>query len=69
MMRNPYYWEQGKSYLDEIGLLAIPEAAARAEALKNGDVDLVYALDPQSVPTLISDICRIAVNTFLYARC
>ena len=48
LVRNPDYWEEGKPYLDEIVILAIPEAAARESALKNGDVDLIYQLAPQS---------------------
>ena len=51
MVRNPDYWEEGKPYLDGIVILNIPEAATQAEALKNGEVNLVYALEsPQSVP-------------------
>ena len=50
LVRNPDYWEKGKPYLDEIVIQAIPEAAARVEALKSGDVDLVWQLNPQSVP-------------------
>ena len=50
LVRNPDYWEEGKPYLDEIVIQAIPDSAARVEALKNGDVDLVWQLNPQSVP-------------------
>ena len=50
LVRNPDYWEEGKPYLDEIVIQAIPDAAARVEALKNGDVDLVWQLNSQSVP-------------------
>ena len=50
MVRNPDYWEEGKPYLDGIVILNIPEAATQAEALKNGEVNLVYALESQSVP-------------------
>ena len=49
MVRNEDYWEEGKPYLDEMIYLNIKEAATRAEALKNGDVDVVYQLEPQSV--------------------
>ena len=54
MVRNPNYWEEGKPYLDEFVVQFIPEAATRAEALKSGDVDLVYQLEPQSIPGLES---------------
>ena len=52
MVRNDDYWEEGKPYLDEIVLLAIPEPATRDEALKSGDVDVVYELTTQSVPAI-----------------
>ena len=49
MMRNDDYWEEGKPYLDELVVRAIPEAAVRAEALKSGDVDLLFQLEVQSI--------------------
>ena len=52
MVRYDDYWEEGKPYLDEIVLLAIPEPATRDEALKSGDVDVVYELTTQSVPAI-----------------
>ena len=50
MVRNPDYWEEGKPYLDEIVILLLAEAATRAEALKSGDVDIAYHLEPLSTP-------------------
>ena len=47
MVRNPDYWEEGKPYLDELVILLFPEAATRAEALKNGDVDVLWGLGSQ----------------------
>ena len=52
MVRNPDYWEEGKPYLDRIVIRLISEAATRAEALKSGDVDVVFDLEPQSVPSI-----------------
>ena len=52
MVRNPDYWEEGKPYLDEIVILNIPEPATQAATLKSGEVDIVYNLEPQSVPGL-----------------
>ena len=49
MVRNPDYWEEGRPYLDEIVLVGIAEPVSRAAALKNGDVDMVYNLETQSV--------------------
>ena len=50
VVRNPDYWEEGRPYLDEIVYQLIPEAVTRDEALKNGDVDLVFQLNPQGAP-------------------
>ena len=52
MVRNPEYWEEGKPYLDKYVILNVREAATRAEALKSGDVDVVFNLDFQSVPSI-----------------
>ena len=52
LVRNPDFWEEGKPYLDEMVFLGINEAVARAEALKSGDVDLVWRLEPQAVAGL-----------------
>ena len=52
VVRNPDYWEEGRPYLDEIVYQLIPEGATRDLALKNGDVDLVFQLNPQSAPGL-----------------
>ncbi len=51
-VRNDDYWDEGLPYLDEIVFLAIPEAATRIEALKSGDIDLVFNLDAQSVASV-----------------
>ena len=48
MTRNPDYWEKGRPYLDEVTVRLIPEPATRAEALKSGDVDIIFLLEPQS---------------------
>ncbi len=38
--RNPDYWKKGRPYLDQVVLRVIPDGAARAIALENGEVDL-----------------------------
>ena len=48
LVRNEDYWEEGKPYLDEIVILNIPVTSTRIEALKSGDVDLVYRMEVQS---------------------
>ena len=52
MVRNPDYWDEGLPYLDELVLVGIEEAATRASALTAGDVDVVWRLEPQSIPAL-----------------
>ena len=52
MVRNPDYWDKGLPYLDGITVLTILEAATRAEALKNGDVDLILGMEETAVGTL-----------------
>ena len=55
MVRNDDYWEEGKPYLDEIVILNIPEPATRVEALKSGDVDVVYRMEVQSALGLVGN--------------
>jgi peptide/nickel transport system substrate-binding protein len=38
--RNADYWKAGRPYLDQVILRVIPDGAARAIALENGEVDL-----------------------------
>lgn len=45
---NRNYWKPGKPYLDEIEYFAIPDEAARVNALLAGDVQLVNAINPRS---------------------
>jgi len=51
-VRNENYWKPGKPYLDEIEYFAIPDEAARVNALLSGDVHLINAINPRSVPTV-----------------
>ena len=55
MERNDDYWEEGKPYLDEIVILNIPEPVTRVEALKSGDVDVVYRMEVQSALGLVGN--------------
>ncbi len=52
LVRNPNYWRQGYPYLDEIVFLNIREQAARTQALKAGDIDVMTQLDLQIVSAL-----------------
>ena len=51
-VRNEDYWDKDKIFLDEIVFLGIPEVATRIEALKSGDIDLIFNLDAHSVAGL-----------------
>ena len=52
MVRNPNYWEDGRPYLDGVIFLLIPEPETRAEALKSGDVDLIFLMQHTSAGTI-----------------
>jgi peptide/nickel transport system substrate-binding protein len=47
--RNPDYWKEGRPYLDEIELIAIPDETSRVNALLAGDVHLINAVNPRSL--------------------
>ncbi len=47
-VRNEGYWKPGKPYLDEIEYFAIPDEAARVNALLSGDVHLIVGINPRS---------------------
>ena len=48
--KNPDYWDEGKPYLDRVVFQLIPDPSTRAEALKSGDVDVIYQLEPPTAP-------------------
>ncbi len=50
--RNDNYWKPGKPYLDKIEYFAIPDEAARVNALLSGDVHLINAINPRSAPVV-----------------
>jgi peptide/nickel transport system substrate-binding protein len=54
---NPTYWDEGKPLLDEIVFQFLPDPATKANAIENGDVDLVVfsgipVLDLQRIDAL-----------------
>ncbi len=55
--RNPDYWEPGKPYLDRLIFRTIPDAASRAAAFENGEVQY-GPYDP--VP--LADLRRLSAN-------
>jgi len=44
LAKNPYYWQQGKPFVDEARLEVVTEPSARAIKLEAGEIDV--ALDP-----------------------
>ena len=38
--RNPYYWEEGKPYLDEVRIDFLPDANARMLEIEGGEADI-----------------------------
>ncbi|GEO14038.1 ABC transporter substrate-binding protein [Microvirga aerophila] len=44
LVRNPTYWKEGRPYIDQFEIFFIPDAAARANALLSGDVDMIIEL-------------------------
>jgi peptide/nickel transport system substrate-binding protein len=50
-VRNPYYWEQGKPYLDAVIFALIPNPQQRLNALKRGEIDWMQPTPAQFVET------------------
>jgi peptide/nickel transport system substrate-binding protein len=52
--RNPDYWRKGQPYLDQVILRVIPDGAARALALEEGEIDLapMSAIPNPEIPRL-----------------
>lgn len=44
LVRNPNFWKEGQPYIDQFEMFPIPDAAARANALLSGDVDMILEL-------------------------
>jgi peptide/nickel transport system substrate-binding protein len=51
-VRNDHYWKSGKPHLDQIEFIGIPDESARVNALLSGDVQLINAVNPRSVPRI-----------------
>ena len=54
-VRNDEYWKPGKPYLDEIEYFAVPDEAARVNALLSGDVHLINGINPRSAAAFTAD--------------
>jgi ABC-type transport system substrate-binding protein len=49
------YWNADKVALDGIDFYLMPDPQTRLNALRSGDVDLIYSIDPSTVETLEGD--------------
>lgn len=49
------YWNADEVALDGIEFLLMPDPQTRLNALRSGDVDLIYSVDPSTVETIESD--------------
>jgi peptide/nickel transport system substrate-binding protein len=54
-VKNPNYWQPGLPHLDSIEFRVIPDETARADALRAGDVNMIYTTSAQSANRLSSD--------------
>lgn len=52
LSRNSEYWIPDRPKLDRIELIAIPDEVSRVNALLSGDVHLINAVNPRSVPRI-----------------
>lgn len=55
VVRNEDYWRPDHPYLDRIEFRVIPDPAERAEALRDGDVDLIHTVRDEDVLAFRSD--------------
>ncbi len=55
LVKNPYYWQEGLPYLDEVDISVIPEDSSREAALLGGEVDWIMSPAPQSYDALKSN--------------
>jgi peptide/nickel transport system substrate-binding protein len=61
--RNANYWVgDGKPYIDELEIVSIPDATARANALKRGEADAVENFDFLQAKTLKNDPSVVLLN-------
>ena len=53
--KNPTYWQAGLPHLDSLEFKVIPDETARADALKSGDVNMIYTTSAESANRLSAD--------------
>jgi peptide/nickel transport system substrate-binding protein len=49
-LRNPEYWIEGRPRLERIEVIGISDEVARVNALLSGDVQVINAISPHSIP-------------------
>ena len=52
LKRNASYWKSGRAHFDEVELIAIPDPAARINAVTTGQVDAINRVDLKTVDLL-----------------
>ncbi|MBW2305408.1 MAG: hypothetical protein JRG73_00625 [Deltaproteobacteria bacterium] len=55
LKKNPYYWEKGLPYLDELEIRLIKDASSRVAALRAKSVDYTWIIEPQLVKILMKE--------------
>jgi len=50
VLRNPEYWIEGRPRLERVEVIGIPDEVARVNALLSGDVQIINAMSPHSIP-------------------
>jgi len=55
LKKNPYYWEKGLPYLDELEIRLIKDASSRVAGLRAKSVDYTWLIEPQLVKILMKE--------------
>ena len=58
LRRNPFYWQQGRPYLDAVSFKVFIDDNARVTNLKSGDIDIVSLVPLPQVKTLAQDAAK-----------
>ena len=53
--RNPNYWTEGRGHFDEVETLGINDTAARTNALRSGQIDVMNEPDVKTVHLLVKE--------------
>ncbi|MBI1774151.1 MAG: ABC transporter substrate-binding protein [Proteobacteria bacterium] len=52
LKRNPGYWKTGRAHFEDVEIIAIPDAAARMNAMVTGQVDAISRVDLKTLALL-----------------